>query len=105
MKGSKAIYTGKSVTSVKEKVASKAKGKWMSSTATRGQLDRLSDAEYLLPSEVATARSPVTLAWNSDVWGEAVPQPEPNERVCFIPFLICGLGFPIHPFLRGLLHF
>lgn len=28
-----------------------------------------------------------------------------GEQVCFVPFLLRGLGFPIHPFLRGLLEF
>ena len=30
-----------------------------------------------------------------------VPTPEPNERVVFIPHFIRGLGFPLHPFVRG----
>ena len=33
------------------------------------------------------------------------PNPNKEERVCFVPFLLRGLGFPIHPFLRGLLQF
>ena len=36
---------------------------------------------------------------------EATPSPSKGERVCFVPYLIRGLGFPIHPFLRGLLEF
>ena len=28
-----------------------------------------------------------------------------GERVCLVPYLLRGLGFPIHPFLRGLLEF
>ena len=36
---------------------------------------------------------------------ESVPNPSKGERVCFVPYLIRGLGFPIHPFLRGLLEF
>lgn len=35
----------------KEKVASPMKGKWMSSTASRGLLDRLADFGYLPPSQ------------------------------------------------------
>ena len=26
----------------------------------------------------------------------------PGERVCFVPYLLRGIGFAIHPFLRGL---
>ena len=29
----------------------------------------------------------------------------PGERVCFIPYLLRGVGFPIHSFLRGLLEY
>ena len=36
---------------------------------------------------------------------ESVPNPSKGERVCLVPYLIRGLGFPIHPFLRGLLEF
>jgi hypothetical protein len=36
---------------------------------------------------------------------ENFPSPHGEERVCFVPFVLRGLGFPIHPFLRGLLEF
>ena len=36
---------------------------------------------------------------------ESVPSPSQGETVCLVPYLIRGLGFPIHPFLRGLLEF
>ena len=36
---------------------------------------------------------------------ESVPNPSQGERVCLVPYLMRGLGFPIHPFLRGLLEF
>src|SRR4051812_15102753 len=36
---------------------------------------------------------------------EGTPNPSKGERVCFVPYLLRGLGFPIHPFLRGLLEF
>lgn len=31
--------------------------------------------------------------------------PAGDERVCFIPFPLRGLGFPIHTFFQVLLHF
>ena len=41
--------------------------------------------------------------------GEALAENFPNHsegvRVCFVSFLLRGVGFPIHPFLRGLLEF
>ena len=36
---------------------------------------------------------------------ENSPNPSSGERVCFVPFSLRGVGFPIHPFLRGLLEY
>ena len=36
---------------------------------------------------------------------ENSPTPSKEDKVCLVPFLLRGLGFPIHPFLRGLLEF
>ena len=36
---------------------------------------------------------------------ENFPNPSRGERVCFVPFLLRGVGFPIHPFLQGLLEY
>ena len=33
--------------------------------------------------------------------GQIVPTPEPQERVVFLTHFIRGLGFPLHPFVRG----
>ena len=35
--------------------------------------------------------------------GQVVPTPKPNERVVFLPHFVRGLGFPLHPFVRGLI--
>ena len=37
--------------------------------------------------------------------GQIVPTPEPTERVVFIPHFFCELGFPLHPFVRGLMYY
>ena len=37
--------------------------------------------------------------------GGEFPQSIQGERVCFVPYLLRGVGFPIHPFLRGLLEY
>ena len=37
--------------------------------------------------------------------GEIVPTPEPHERVVFIPHFVRGLGFPLHPFVCGLMFY
>jgi hypothetical protein len=35
---------------------------------------------------------------------EIIPRPSPGFRVMFLAFILCGLLFPPHPFLRGLLY-
>ena len=37
--------------------------------------------------------------------GQVVPTPEPIERVVFIHHFFHGLGFPVHPFVRGLMYY
>ena len=37
--------------------------------------------------------------------GQIVPMPKPNERVVFIPHFLRGLGFPLYPFVRGLMFY
>ena len=37
--------------------------------------------------------------------GQVVPTPKPTERVVFIPHFFHGLGFPLHPFVRGLMYY
>src|SRR4051812_15891986 len=34
--------------------------------------------------------------------GQLLPTPRPHERVVFLPHFLRGLGFPLHPFVRGL---
>ena len=43
------------------------------------------------------------LQWRGS--GGEFPQSIQGERVCFVPYLLRGVGFPIHPFLRGLLEY
>ncbi|XBI90505.1 hypothetical protein VPH35_028115 [Triticum aestivum] len=40
-----------------------------------------------------------------EAFAENFLNPNKDERVCFVSFLLRGLGFPIHPFLRGLVEF
>ena len=35
--------------------------------------------------------------------GQLIPTPRPHERVVFLPHFLHGLGFPLHPFVRGLM--
>lgn len=70
----------------------------------QGQLDHLSTLGYVAPPEAACAH-PGLVANDDNLLQESCPNARENERVCFVPFLLKGLGFPIHPFLWGLLHF
>ena len=36
---------------------------------------------------------------------QTIPTPEPHERVVFIPHFLCGLWFPLHPFIPGLMFY
>ena len=65
----------------------------MASSITEGQIKKLRKAGYLsgdiahrLPNE-----------------GQLIPTPGPHERVVFLPHFLRGLGFPLHPFVRGLM--
>ena len=37
--------------------------------------------------------------------GQIIPTPKPDERVVFLPHFLCGLGFPLHPFVRGIMFY
>lgn len=77
----------------------------MPSTVTGTMLQHLVDVGYLPQPTVAIPRSPVVETTNGCAFVEAVPKPKEFEHVSFIPFLLGGLGYPVHPFFRGLLRF
>ena len=37
--------------------------------------------------------------------GHLIPTPRPHERVVFLTHFLHGLGFPLHPFVRGLMFY
>ena len=37
--------------------------------------------------------------------GQIIPTPEPHERVVLLTHFVRGLGFPLHPFVRGLMFY
>lgn len=86
------------------RVTGTVEGECKHCSVTQGQLDRLFDAGYLPRPEVAFA-CPGLITDGDDIVQESSPNPQENEQVCFIPFLLRGLGFLIHPFLWGILHF
>ena len=72
--------------------ASKAAGAWDASKFRGADLRRLEKEGFV-------AAGDVRLPGN-----EAMPQPRPDERVCFAAYMQRGLSLPVHGFLRGLLH-
>lgn len=70
----------------------------------QAQLNRLSKVGYLPPSERASTHFALVTKDGAS-WSMRVPQPRSIKRVCFISHIVRGFGFPIHPFLQGLLHF
>ena len=67
----------------------------MASSVTKEDIKKLREAEYLsrdiahwLPAE-----------------GQIIPTPKPQERVVFLSHFVCGLGFPLHPFVHGLMFY
>src|SRR4051812_2963104 len=72
-----------------------AGGKWMASSVTEAQVKKLRKAGYL--SKDIPHRLPEE--------GQLIPTPRPHERVVFLPHFLRGLGFPLHPFVWGLMFY
>lgn len=72
-----------------------SKGNWGASSVTEDAILELKSAGYL----------PANVAHRVPEEGQVVPTPRPGERVMFLPHFIQGLGFPLHPFVRGLMFF
>ena len=67
----------------------------MASSITEGHIEKLRSAGYL--SSDIVHRLPDE--------GQLSPTPRPHERVIFLPHFLRGLGFPLHPFVRGLMYY
>src|SRR3954469_12215302 len=72
-----------------------AGGKWMVSSITEGHVKKLRKAGYL-SKDIAH--------WLPEK-GQLLPTPRPHERVVFLPHFLRRLGFPLHPFVRGLMFY
>ena len=79
-------------------------GDWQSCFVPHLQLSRLQTHGYLPLEDLVFVRAGLASIGN-DTLAENFPNPNKEERVCFVQFLLRGLGFPIHPFLRGILEF
>ena len=77
------------------------RGEWERCCVSHSQLAKLQTQRFLPPVDLVPVR--VGLAsFNGKTQVEDFPNPSVGERVCFVPYLLRGVGFPIHPFLRGL---
>ena len=63
----------------------------MASSVTAGQIQKLRNAGYLSSN----------IAHRLPDEGELIPTRRPHERVVFLPHFLYGLGFLLHPFVRG----
>ena len=67
----------------------------MVSSVTEEDITKLREAGYLAAD--ITHRLPDA--------GQIVPTPEPHEGAVFLAHFICGLGFPLHPVVHGLMFY
>ena len=65
----------------------------MDSNVQEKDIKKLREAGYL--AKKISHRLPMA--------GQIVPTPEPHERVVFLRHFVRGLGFPLHPFVRGIM--
>ena len=79
-------------------------GYWERCSTPHSELVTLQTKGFLPPAYMVPVQAGLAV-YNGGEQAENAPNPSKGERVCLVPYLIRGLGFPIHPFLRGLLEF
>src|SRR3954463_2623407 len=79
-------------------------GDWESCSIPRSELVSLQAKGFLPQAYMVSVRAGLA-TYQGGKQAENSPSPSKGERVCLVPYLIRGLGFPIHPFLHGLLEF
>src|SRR4051812_48742552 len=72
-----------------------AGGKWMKSSIMEEDIEKLRGAGYLVAD----------IAHRLPNARQIIPTPELHERVVFLTHFVRGLGFPLHPFVRGLMFY
>lgn len=80
------------------------KGYWERRSISHGQLTKLQKQGFFPPADLVPVRAGFT-SFNGGVQAENFPNLSRGERVCFVLFLLRGVEFPIHPFLRVLLEY
>ena len=79
-------------------------GDWERCSVPHSRLVELQTKGFLPPTYMVPVRAGLA-TYNGGAQAESFPSPSMGERVCLVPYLLRGLGFPIHLFLRGLLEF
>ena len=77
---------------------------WERCFVPHSRLVELQTQGFLPPAYMVPVRAGLA-TYNGGEQAENFPCPSMGERVCLVPYLLRGLGFPIHPFLCGLLEF
>ena len=77
---------------------------WEKCSISHSQLVKLQTQGFLPPAYMVPVRAGLA-TYNGGEQVERFRNPSKGERVCLVPYLLRGLRFPIHPFLRGLLEF
>ena len=67
----------------------------MASSVTEEYITKLRETGYLSAN----------IAHRLPAEGKIVPTPKPQERVVFLAHFVCRLGFPLHPFVHGLMFY
>ena len=67
----------------------------MVSSVTEGHIKKLRKAGYLSND----------IAYRLPEEGQLIPTPRPHERVVFLTHFLHELGYPLHPFVRGLMFY
>ena len=79
-------------------------GDWERCSVLHNRIVELQTKGFLPPAYMVPVRAGLA-TYNGGEQVESFPCPSMGERVCLVPYLLRGLGFPIHLFLCGLLEF
>ena len=79
-------------------------GDWGECSVPHSHLVKLQTQGFLPSAFMVPVRDGIA-TYDRGEQAEGSPNPSLEERICFIPHLLRGIRFPIHPFLRGLLEF
>ena len=74
---------------------SNLQGRWVASSIKEEDIARLREVGYLTADIQHRLPAP----------GQVILTPKPNESIVFVSHFLCGLGFTLDPFVRGLMFY